>query len=190
MAVNIRQRPKGSGIYWLFINHKGMRKAKKIGRDRHLAKEAAKKIEAKLLLNDLGLLQDKKADTFKQYAAAWQTTTLPATCKKSTAEDYERILKKHILHVFGDKPVSEITRSMVKQLLLKKVAEGYSPSTVTYIKNAISGPLNIAVDDETIPSNPAHRLGKIFKTQDRKLKTDPLTREEVGVLLGTFKEHY
>jgi len=191
MGVRIRERPKGSGIWWLFIDHQGKRKAKKIGKDKRLAQEVAKKMEAKFLLNDVGLLQDdKKADTFKRYTETWQITTLPATCKKSTNEDYGHILKKHILPVLGNKPVSEITRSMVKQLLLKKVAKGYSSSTVTHIKNAISGPLNIAVDDEIIPSNPAHKLGKIFKVQDRKLKTDPLNREELKILLDTFKEYY
>jgi len=191
MAVKIRERPKGSGQWWVFINHQGKRKAKKIGRDKRLAQEVAKKIEAKLLLNDVGLLQDdKKADTFKRYAETWQITTLPATCKKSTAEDYERILKNHILPIFGEISVAEITRSMVKQLLFKKVAKGYSPSTVTHIKNAISGVLNLAIDDETISINPAHKLGKIFKTQDRKLKTDPLTRQEVKILLDTLKQHY
>ena len=69
MAVKINQRPKGSGIWWIFINHQGKRKAKKIGRDKRLAQEVAKKIEAKLLLNDVGLLQDdKKTATFKRYA--------------------------------------------------------------------------------------------------------------------------
>jgi len=191
MAIRIKERPKGSGEWWVFINHQGKRKAKKIGRDKRLATSLAKKIEAKLLLNDVGLLQDdKKADTFRKYAEAWQASILPATCKRSTIQDYKLILKKHILPILGEKPISEITRGMVKQLLLRKVADGYSPSTVTHIKNAISGPLNIAIDDEVIASNPAHKLGKIFKVQDRKLKTDPLTREEVKVLLDTFREDY
>ena len=53
MAVKINQRPKGSGIWWVFINHQGKRKAKKIGRDKRLAQEVARKIEAKLALTEL-----------------------------------------------------------------------------------------------------------------------------------------
>ncbi len=59
MGVKVKERPKGSGIWWLFIDHQGNRKAKKIGKDKKLALEAAKKIEAKLALGDLGVMADK-----------------------------------------------------------------------------------------------------------------------------------
>jgi len=36
MAVNIREKPKGSGVYWIFINHQGKRKSKKIGKNERL----------------------------------------------------------------------------------------------------------------------------------------------------------
>jgi len=41
---------------------------------------------------------------------------------------------------------------------MKKVNEGYASSTVTHIKNAISGILSLAVDDEVISVNPAQTL--------------------------------
>jgi hypothetical protein len=44
LGVKVRERPKGSGIWWLFINHQGKRKAKKIGRNKRLAKEVAEEI--------------------------------------------------------------------------------------------------------------------------------------------------
>jgi len=53
MAVKIRERPKGSGEWWLFIDHQGKRKAKKIGKDKKLARDMAKKIEAKLALGEM-----------------------------------------------------------------------------------------------------------------------------------------
>ena len=49
MAVKVRERPKGSGVYWIYIDHKNYRKAKKIGKDKRLALEVAKKIQAKLI---------------------------------------------------------------------------------------------------------------------------------------------
>ena len=58
MGVTVRERPKGSGIYWVNINHKGNRKSKKIG-NKKLAEEAAKKINAKLALNDLNIFTTK-----------------------------------------------------------------------------------------------------------------------------------
>jgi hypothetical protein len=50
MGVTVREKPRGSGIWWIFINHQGKRKSKKIGKDRKLAVEAAEKIKAKLVL--------------------------------------------------------------------------------------------------------------------------------------------
>lgn len=50
MGVKVREKPRGSGEWWLFIDHQGRRKSKKIGRDKRLALEAARKIEARLVL--------------------------------------------------------------------------------------------------------------------------------------------
>ncbi|SPD73829.1 hypothetical protein PITCH_A200001 [uncultured Desulfobacterium sp.] len=54
MAVKIREKPNGSGVWWLFIDHQGKRKSKKVG-DKKTALEAARKIEAKLVLGDFNL---------------------------------------------------------------------------------------------------------------------------------------
>ena len=43
MGVKVKERPKGSGPWWIFIDHQGKRKAKKIGGDKRLAQDAAKK---------------------------------------------------------------------------------------------------------------------------------------------------
>ena len=75
MGIKIRERPKNSGIWWVFIDHQGMRKAKKIGSDKSRALEVAKKIEAKLTLNDFGFLEEdtqKNLPTFREYAQVKQ----------------------------------------------------------------------------------------------------------------------
>jgi hypothetical protein len=50
MSVKIREKPKDSGVWWVFIDHHGRRKSKMIGRDKKLAREVAEKISAKLTL--------------------------------------------------------------------------------------------------------------------------------------------
>jgi integrase len=60
MGVKVREKPANSGTWWIFINHQGKRRAKKVGRDKKLALDAAKKIEAKLALGDVGLLQEEQ----------------------------------------------------------------------------------------------------------------------------------
>ena len=46
MSVKIREKLKGSGVWWLFIDHRGKRTDKKIGRDKRLAKEVEAEAEA------------------------------------------------------------------------------------------------------------------------------------------------
>ena len=90
MGVKVKERPEGSGIWWIFIDHKGKRKAKKIGKDKRTAMEAARKIEARLTLGDMGLGQDEtKIMTFSDYAKSWINVTVPATCKESSRRDYQ-----------------------------------------------------------------------------------------------------
>lgn len=195
MGVKVREKKKGSGIWWVFINHQGRRKAKKIGTDKKVALAVAKKLEAKLALGDVEALKKKEekqpeVSLFQEYAATWIKVIVPATCKPSTLGDYDGILKNHVLPVFGKKPANEITRMMVKNLLMKKVNQGYANSTVVHIKNAVSGVLNIALDDEVIAANPAHNLGKIFKKQQSKLIVEPYTAVELRCLLDSLQKHF
>ena len=96
MGVKVREKKKSSGIWWIFIDHQGRRKAKKIGKDKKVAEKIAKKVEAKLALGDMGLVENKTvtAATFEEYANTWKTLTVPATCKPSTTSDYRGIFKK------------------------------------------------------------------------------------------------
>jgi integrase len=188
MAVKVREKVKGSGDWWVFIDHQGKRRAKRVGKDKRFAQEVAKKIEARQVLGDLDLKQEA-TKTFGEYATLWINTTVPAACKTSTIYDYRNLLKRYILHAFGDMSIRDVNRMKIKQFLTDKIEIGKSASTVNHMKSAISGILNLAVDDETIEVNPAHRLGKIFRVKRSKESIDPLTRKELTLLLDTFREN-
>jgi integrase len=87
-------------------------------------------------------------------------------------------------------PVTDINKAVVKKLLQKKLKEGYAASTATHIKNAISGVLELAVDDNKISSNPAQIIRKLIRSKVKKYHIDPLTREETKLLLETCLTHY
>jgi len=187
MGVIVRQKIKGKGKpWWVFISHNGKRTSRKVG-SKSSTQEVAGKIEAKLSLGDFNFEEEKPTPTFKEYADSWIKITVPATCKESTNEDYKDILRIHVLPIFKDMRITDISRGKIKNFLLEKVNKGYAGSTVTHIKNVISGVLNKAVDDEIIPANPAHRLGKIVKPKDRKGDMDPLSQEELRKLLDTVQ---
>ncbi len=195
MGVKVREKDKGSGEWWIFINHQGKRKAKKVGRSKKAAENVAKQIEAKLTLGDAGLLDKEKDEeesvpSFSDYAGIWIKTIIPATCKPSTVIGYQILLDNHVLPVFGKKPVADISRMMVKTFLMKKVDSGLAISTVSYMKSCISGVLNAAIDDEVLTVNPAQRLGKLFKKRNTKDEIKPYTKEELSILLKAFQDFY
>jgi len=191
MGVKVRERPKGSGVWWVFIDHHGKRKAKKIGKDKRLANKVAKKIEAKIILGDLNIDDSNtKAPQFNEYATTWIDVMVQASCKHSTKSGYKGLLDNHILPVFGLKRVNEINRLMVKTFLMDKYSSGFASSTVGHMKSAISGVLNLAVDDEIISGNPTHRIGKIFPVKHIQDNIKPLNKDELSILLKTFQEHY
>jgi len=191
MGVSVREKTKGSGEWWVFIKHNGKRRSKKVSRDRRVAMGVAKKIEARLVLGDFGILDEpQKVLSFGEYADLWITVTVPATCKKSTASDYSAILKNHVLPEFGNMQVDEIKKSDIKTFLMRKYKTGLSESKIKHLKSVISGVLNLAVDDEALIVNPAHRIGKLFRKNEVRKEIRPLTREELSILLKTFIEQY
>ena len=196
MSVKVRERPRRSGVWWVFIDHNGRRKAKRIGKDKRLAQEVARKIEAKLLLGEMQLESDSDPPpTFGDYADIFITSTAPATCKQSTVGNHRRALRNHVLPVFGAMPVSDINRLKIKRFLTGKLKTGLSKSTVHNLKCTISAILNLAVDDETIPVNPAHKLGRFagnqsLATSGNKSGIEPLSPEEVDHLLATCEMHF
>jgi len=190
MGVTVRQKIKGKGQpWWIFVSHNGRRMSRKVG-DRKAAEVVASEIRARLQLGTFGFEEKKPVPTFGEYADKWFSTNVPATCKPSTMKDYEIILRKHVRPVFGEVLVTDITRGMVKEFLLKKINEGYAASTVSHMKDVISGVLAQAVDHEIIPANPARDLKKVIKRKDYRASIDPLTVEELRTLLDTVQAHY
>jgi hypothetical protein len=71
---------KGAG--WIFVNHKGHRKAKRVGTGKEghrVAIAAAEKIQARLVLGGLSLLEAAKPQeiTLRECAEQWLATDAP-----------------------------------------------------------------------------------------------------------------
>ena len=193
MGVKVRERPKGSRVYWIFIDQNGKRKAKRVG-DKKTATALAQKVRQKLTSGYLGIFQEKRlAPLFKDYAKGWLERYTKATGKESTYQLYGMFLRLHILPVFGSRHLDEITLADIKELFLKKLNSGLSVSSVLNMKACLSGIFSNAVDDEIIPANPVTRTGKLirsFKKQQHKKAVSPLTRKEVSDLLNVVQELY
>jgi integrase len=198
MGVKARERPKGSGVWWVFINHQGKRKAKKIGNDEGRAHEVAEKIKAKMVLGELGIEKiQPDCPTFREYAEMW--LKLPHDRKESTMDSYRDNLRLHVYPVLGKRRLDEIKRKDLKALLdelaingskhksKSRKGKGLSSSTLNTIRAPINGVFSHAVDSELIESNPLRELKT--KNKGKALKVNPLKEKEAMALLDKAKEY-
>jgi len=190
MGVTVRQKQPGRGNpWWVFISHQGQRKSKKVGAKK-TAEAVAAKIRETLKPRKLNIEEEEnQCPLFKDYADEWFKTHVKVFCKYATAKNNETYLAKHLIPVFGSKPLDSIRRKEIKKFLSAKLAGGLSPSTVKNIKSCLSGIFTSAVEDELVMVNPAARLGKqmskMIKQKDPKKDINPFTREEAQLFLKT-----
>ncbi len=111
-------------------------------------------------------------------------------CKVNTWKSYQTLVRLHLEPEWTDLRLHEITRAEVKRLLLQKQQEGLAPGTVQNIKAFISGLFTHAYEDEILDRNPALKLGKFIKKQDRRQHVRPLTREQVSAVLAVARREF
>jgi integrase len=187
MGVKVREYKPGA--WWVLIDHKGQRKAKKIG-SKKAALEAAAKIEAAIAADALDLPSPVKRPPtlFGEYAETWMTGYVRTNLKESTAQAYRVLLDKHIYPSFRKKPLAEITRNEIKALCYKKAESGLAERSVHYIARTMSTIFNQAIEDGLIAANPAARPGRYVKMADRRGKFGILTPAEGRLFLDIARE--
>ena len=189
MAVKVKHH---KGKYWVFIDHKGKRKAKCIGESKRAAQQVAEKIQAKISLGQFAIMEEKPRRPFDAYFRNWLDTYVKAHCKERTYEVYETALRIHLLPRFAQKDISEITREEVKKLAYELLARGKKRYTVKGVLTPLCEMFNHAVEDGHLTVNPALRILRRNRTEEGKQQEHihPLTRAEVGLLLDTCQQHF
>ena len=158
MGVKVREKVKGSGEWWVFINHNKKRKSKKVG-SKTAANALAREIERQLASGDLGLMKDEVptvAELGEQYiddpTREWAT---------NTRINYAHLFRNHIEpHDIGQMPLDQVAMSYVKDFLgdlnRKKLAKG----TIQFIRMVLHGIFEEARVYEYVTVNPCTRTGK------------------------------
>jgi integrase len=169
MGVKVREKVKDSGEWWIFINHRGTRRALKAG-TKQRAKNVAKEIEEGLLPGKVGITPQGTPESvlFRDYAEKWMEQHVEMRCSRGTVNAYRIILRKHLNPEFGDTPVKDVTRSALRDYCVKKRDENFSKSAISSHLNCISGIMDIGVDDEIIPSNPCPGSVNASKAGNRR----------------------
>jgi len=195
MGVTVREKNKDSGEWWVFINHKGRRTSRKVGGEA-AAKDAANKIQARLTLGAAAFPEKAKlpAPKLKDYFKRFEQN-YKGTLKATSWECYEGALRIHILPELGKYRLNEITKSMMKKLVVKMVEEGRAKDSIRLYVAALRVLYNQAIDDKVVSESPTKGLGKFYRQAKRKHEDiDPLSEEESLLVLEKTleweKKHY
>ena len=108
MGVKVREKVKGSGTWWIFIDLKGKRKAVKVGSEAAAIK-AAKKMEEGFATGKVLPTPPSKvlfADRYKK----WIGQHVGTSCEESTANTYRNLWKNHVKDHFGNLTIDMIDR--------------------------------------------------------------------------------
>jgi len=190
MGVVVKEKVKGSGVWWIFINHLGRRTSKKVGTRRN-AEKVAENIEARIKLGKEFVGESKRlvptlAEQYKSYERTYLNTALRSTTQSS----YESNYRVHILPTLGHRRLNEITRAQVKDLVASLVEKGLARPTIRIITAQLCALLNQAIEDGIIDFNPATNLAKFYKNAPiRHKEIQPLTEDEIRAFLRSVLQH-
>lgn len=192
MGVKVKEKIKGSGVWWLFINHNGRRKSKRIGSEA-AAKEAAKKIEAKLVLKGFGILEDraKPTATISYYCGLWLEDYVKQTKRATTYQRYKSLWNTHIKAIIGNAVIDEIKRSDIRNTLLAIDKKGLAKSSIAGCRNVLSGIFEYAIDEEVVRHNPVRGILRKLGLDEHGNRTpvEPMTAKEVEAFLDACAKY-
>lgn len=208
MGVRVREKPKGSGVWWVFVHHKGERCSEKIGTQRR-AERAAEAILDQIKVGRF-TMQPAPAPLLSEYFQKFDSEYLKTACTQATRESYEQNFRIHILPELGHRRLNEIDRAAIKSLIAKLVMKtckqsdpkkegankkGSEPKTlakasIRIVLSELCKVLSDAMEENLIQSNPALRVGKFYKAAAvRHEDIQPLTDEEVPIFLEKVAEY-
>ncbi len=192
MGCIVREK---DGAWWVFIHHKGRRKAKRIGKGekkREEAKAVAAKIQAKITLEAFNMPDPTDTPTvvptFEAVAKDWERVTAPEW-KQGTRISYGNILRHRLLTAFGSLPITNITANRVEGWWTAAREEGLSKVHLRAMRVVLRGICRRAVSLGLLPMNPVERIEGRLGRQDTEIRqADYLTREDLTTFLSKAQE--
>jgi len=178
----LRTDATGQKVYGLRIDQKGQRKTISIGSK--VAAEKAKLIaEIELANGKLGIVEEKTGPTFLHVAKDW-LKFIKQSRSTGTYTRYQGIVSEHLkpLHT---RPIAEITRGEIRNMLLALHEKGSSKASVGLVHTVASGVFTHALDDELITVLPTVGILRKLDMQKDKKEVTPFTAEQFSRVLET-----
>jgi integrase len=197
MGIRVREKTKGSGVFWVFATWRGQRRAKRVG-DLRAAQAVASQLRARLALGDASVLDSRPpgpttAITFKAVAEKW-LDWYPAlnALRQGTLETHKSFIRTHLLPAFGSLPIGEITRRRVQEFIAALRMTGSSRATGKALADltlrtrlpTLKLVLDFAVEERWITANPMAGGPRLWRSAPRPESVDPFTGRELRAILA------
>jgi integrase len=189
MGVRVREWDGGKGgtkAWWIFINHQGRRKAKRVGtgaEGRRAAVLLAEKLTARMALDDFDIKVEERV-TLARFAEGWIERYVAHNLRPTTAKKYAEVLRVHWLPAIGAVALQDLTRQHIRLTVQRWQANGLKHSTLRWFLNVLQSCLEAAVEDELIDANPAAKSTKwVLRTKGPQAPVDIFTAPEIKHLL-------
>lgn len=124
---------------------------------------------------------------FKEVRAIWQETCWTGLAPSTTAR-YGQVVRNYLEPEFGNLPITEMTREVVRRYFARLTREGKAPGTVRKVHTVLSAILSEAVELELLPANPCTRMRGLptVRTEEAVF----LNAEQVRTLAEATPQHY
>jgi integrase len=156
---------KKQGVWWIDFYVKGVRKRKKIGPSKRIAALALAQVKVKIAKGEyLGIYEDKKR-TFRQFAPEYLAYSQAHKSARSFQRD-QGIIDAHLLPVFGDHYLSEITLAQAEQYQAQR-RQAVDAATVNKELNCLKAMLNKAVAWESLKANSLAGMARLKEPPGR-----------------------
>ncbi len=195
-----------NGVWWVVVHHQGRRRKKRVGKDKRLAEQVARQIQARLVLGEfeMGVPEDQPIP-FDEFARQWLRSQvllprergLAEAVAHNTARSREQSVRVHLVPYFGDQDTRALRVGDVQRFFDHCLETG-RPGGQRSIE-IVLGVLRLifahAQSQDLIPSNPVdawktvrgRRKGAGLQPIDR---TKVLSAEEVGELLSVARAEF
>jgi len=196
MGVTVREKIKDSGVWYVYVNHRGMRKAKQCGSQK-LANKVKEVMEANLKLGRPLMGEDEKppAPTLNQYYERFRERHMKTAIKESSYIVYESCFRLHTLPELGKLRLDQIDRGRMEDFIAELMEKDLAKDYIRVILGSLRVLFNDAIEKGIINNNPVKGLSKLYRQAPvRHAEIEPLTDEESLLFLKKTlewePEHY
>jgi integrase len=148
--------------------------------------EVAKKLAAALQAREQGMLVSGPRQTLGHFLTRWLEDSVKPTLRPRSYVAYDAKVRNHILPELGRIPLSSLTPQHLQRLYARKLANGYSPTTVSLVHTILHRALKQALRWGLVARNVAEAVDS--PRPDRR-KPNPFTRAELDVLRQAMQGH-